>query len=265
VPELPEVETVRRSIAPHLAGRRIVSAEFRCVRLLRGGDPDDMSARLAGRRITAVRRRGKFLLIECEGGLILLVHLGMTGRLLVGHEPGPYTHAILTLDRGVLIYDDPRQFGCLELHDAIPARVARLGPEPLEISPEAFVAALRKRRTRLKALLLDQTFLRGIGNIYADESLFRARIHPFAIAARLSRERALRLHAAIVEVLTEAIAAGGSSISDYVDADGRRGFFQTSHRVYQRTGEPCVVCGTPIRRTLVAQRGTHYCPRCQRA
>jgi len=264
MPELPEVETIRRSLEPHVAGRRILAAEFLCLRVLRGGDPDEMAARLAGRRVIALRRRGKFLLFELEGGLILLVHLGMTGKLLMGAEPGPHTHAIITLESGALLYDDSRQFGCLELHDSVPARVARLGPEPLEVGFEEFARGLRKRRTRLKALLLDQRFLRGLGNIYADEALFRARIHPFAVAARLGPERARRLYDAIVEVLGEAIAAGGSSISDYVDGNGRRGFFQTRHRVYQRTGEPCVVCGTPIRRTLVAQRGTHYCPRCQR-
>jgi formamidopyrimidine-DNA glycosylase len=264
MPELPEVESVRRSIAPHVVGRRIVAAEFRCRRVLRGGDPDDMAARLGGRRINAVGRRGKFLLLELEGGLILLVHLGMTGKLLVGAKPGPHTHAIFTLERGVMLYDDSRQFGCLELHERIPARVEKLGPEPLEIGFEQFAAALKKRRTRLKALLLDQTFLRGLGNIYSDEALFRARLHPFAVAAKLGKERARRLYDAIVEVLTEAIAAGGSSVSDYVDGDGRRGFFQISHRVYQRTGEPCTACGRPILRTLVAQRGTHYCPRCQR-
>lgn len=264
MPELPEVETVRRTIAPRVEGRRIVSAEFRCLRVLRGGDPDAMAARLQGRRILKIGRRGKFLLFEIEGGLILLVHLGMTGKLLAGGEPGPHTHAVLTLDRGVLLYDDSRQFGCLELHEAVPARVARLGPEPLETDFATFAAALRARRTRMKALLLDQRFLRGLGNIYADEALFRAGIHPLAAASRLSPKRARRLYDAIVEVLTEAIAAGGSSISDYVDADGRKGFFQFSHRVYQRTGQPCVKCGAAIRRTLVAQRGTHYCPRCQR-
>ena len=263
MPELPEVETVRRSLA-HLAGSRILAAEFRCPRVLRGGDPDEMASRLAGRRIAAVTRRGKFLFIELEGGPLLLVHLGMTGRLLLGAEPGRHTHAVFTLDRGVLLYDDSRQFGCLELHETVPARVAKLGPEPLEIGFEEFARALKKRRTRLKALLLDQTFLRGLGNIYADESLFRARLHPLAVAATLGRERARRLYDAIAGVLTEAIEAGGSSVSDYVDGNGRKGFFQFSHCVYRRTGEPCQACGTPIRRTLVAQRGTHYCPRCQK-
>ncbi len=263
MPELPEVETVVRSIAP-LKGRRIVTAEFRCLRVLRGGDPDHMAARIQGRRITGVKRYGKFILLSLDGGGYLMIHLGMTGRLLLGGAPGKHTHAILTLSRGVLLYDDSRQFGCLEFSEDFPHRVARLGPEPLEVSFEEFHAALRKRKTRIKSLLLNQTFLRGIGNIYADEALFRSGIHPLAIAARLPKERARRLHQSIVEVLTEAIAAGGSSISDYVDAEGRKGFFQFSHRVYQRTGEPCVCCGTPIRRLLVAQRSSHFCPKCQK-
>lgn len=263
MPELPEVETVTRSIAP-LVGRRVVSAEFRCLRVLRGGDPDRMAARLQGRRISAVKRYGKFILLSLQGGGYLVIHLGMTGRLLLGGPPGKHTHAILTFDRGVLLYDDSRQFGCIQFSEEFPQRVARLGPEPLEVAPADFTAALRRHKTRIKALLLNQTFLRGVGNIYADEALFRAGIHPQAIASRLRGDRVRRLHAAIVEVLTEAIAAGGSSISDYVDAQGRRGLFQFSHRVYQRTGEPCVVCGTPIRRVLVAQRSSHFCPKCQK-
>ncbi|MGA2155400.1 MAG: bifunctional DNA-formamidopyrimidine glycosylase/DNA-(apurinic or apyrimidinic site) lyase [Bryobacteraceae bacterium] len=263
MPELPEVETVVRSIAP-LVGRRIVSAEFRAARILRGGDPERMAARLAGRRIAAIRRYGKFILVTLSGGGYLLLHLGMTGRLLLGGAPGKHTHAIFTLDRGVLQFDDSRQFGSIEVHEEFPPRVARLGPEPLEIAAQDFARALRRRRTRVKALLLDQTFVRGVGNIYADEALFRAGIHPMAITARLRQDRALRLHQALAEVLTEAIAAGGSSISDYVDADGRRGFFQVSHRVYQRTGEACVNCGTAVRRVLVAQRSSHFCPRCQK-
>jgi len=262
VPELPEVETVVRSIRP-LVGRRIVSAEFRNLRVLRGGDPDHMAARLAGRRITAVKRYGKFIVASLEDGGYLMVHLGMTGRLLLGGEAGKHTHAIFTFDSGLLLYDDSRQFGCIELSEEFPQRVARLGPEPLEIAFDDFAAALKKRRTRIKSLLLNQTFLRGIGNIYADEALFRAGIHPMALTSRIPRDRARKLHGAIIKVLNEAIAAGGSSISDYVDAEGRKGFFQISHRVYQRTGEPCTKCRTPIRRVIVTQRSSHFCPRCQ--
>jgi formamidopyrimidine-DNA glycosylase len=263
VPELPEVETVVRSMAP-LVGRRIVSAEFRCRRVLRGGDPRAMAARIQGRGVAGVRRYGKFILVSLEGGGYLVIHLGMTGRLLLGGPAGKHTHAVLTLDRGVLLYDDSRQFGCIQFSEEFPERVAKLGPEPLEVPFEDFAAALKRRKTRIKALLLNQSFLRGLGNIYADEALFRAGIHPLVVAARLRRDRARRLYEAIIAVLTEAIAAGGSSISDYVDAQGRRGFFQFSHRVYQRTGEPCLVCGTSIRRVLVAQRSSHFCPQCQK-
>jgi formamidopyrimidine-DNA glycosylase len=263
MPELPEVETVVRSIRP-LVGRRIVAAEFRNLRVLRGGDPDAMSARLAGRKITAVKRYGKFIVASLGGGGYLMVHLGMTGRLLLGGGAGKHTHAIFTFDRGMLLYDDSRQFGCIELSEEFPRRVARLGPEPLEVEFDEFASAMKKRKTRIKSLLLNQTFLRGLGNIYADEALFRAGIHPEALASRIKADRARRLYDAIIAVLTEAIAAGGSSISDYVDAEGRKGFFQISHRVYQRTGEPCVTCKTPIRRVIVTQRSSHFCPKCQR-
>ena len=247
-----------------LVGRRIVSAEFRCRRVLRGGDPLAMAARIQGRGIAGVGRYGKFILVSLEGGGYLVIHLGMTGRLLLGGPAGKHTHAVLTLDRGVLLYEDSRQFGCIQFSEEFPERVAKLGPEPLEVPFEDFAAALKRRKTRIKALLLNQSFLRGLGNIYADEALFRAGIHPLGVARRLRRDRARRLHEAIIAVLTEAIAAGGSSISDYVDAQGRKGFFQFSHRVYQRTGEPCLVCGTPIRRVLVAQRSSHFCPQCQK-
>ena len=263
MPELPEVETVTRSIAP-LVGRRIVSAEFRCLRILRGGDPDKMAARLAGRRIAGVKRYGKFIVVTLGGGGYLTIHLGMTGRLLLGGDRGKHTHAILTLSRGVLLYDDSRQFGCIEFSEEFPARVAKLGPEPLEVGFEEFARALKRRKTRIKALLLNQGFVRGVGNIYADEALFRAGIHPLAMAYRLRGDRPRKLFDAVTAVLTEAIAAGGSSISDYVDAEGRKGFFQLSHRVYQRTGEPCLNCRTPIRRVLVAQRSSHFCPKCQK-
>jgi len=211
-----------------------------------------------------VRRHGKFIEIKLDGGRSFVVHLGMTGKLLLNGAPGKHTHAILMLDRGTLLYDDSRQFGRLELSAGLPERVQRLGPEPLEVGLEDFAERLHKRKTKMKALLLNQQFLRGMGNIYADEALFRAGIHPLATAARLKPERIQKLHTAIREVLGEAIAAGGSSVSDYVDVDGRQGSFQMRHNVYQKTGEPCPRCGARIRRILVAQRGTHFCPRCQK-
>ncbi len=264
MPELPEVETITRALDPRLRGRRIVSAEFRSPRLVLLGEPDATAAGLAGRKIRAVKRHGKFIEIELEGGRSFVVHLGMTGKLLLNGVAGKHTHAILTLDRGVLLYDDSRQFGKLELSTGLPARVAKLGPEPLEVTVEEFAARLRGRKTKMKALLLNQQFLRGIGNIYADEALFRAGIHPLAIAARLGPDRVKKLHAAIQKVLREAISAGGSSVSDYVDVDGRQGSFQVRHNVYRKTGEPCPRCGGTIHRILVTQRGSHFCARCQK-
>jgi formamidopyrimidine-DNA glycosylase len=263
LPELPEVETVVRSLAP-LVGRRIAMAEFRNLRILRGGDPDHMAARLAGRKILSIKRYGKFIVATIEGGGHLMIHLGMTGKLLLGGPSGKHTHAVFTFDRGTLLFDDSRQFGCIEYSEEFPKRVARLGPEPMEISFEDFAADLKRRKTRIKSLLLNQTFIRGVGNIYADEALFRAGIHPQALTSRIRGERARKLYDAIGEVLREAIEAGGSSISDYVDAEGRSGFFQFSHRVYQRTGEPCLNCKTPIRRVVVTQRSSHFCPHCQK-
>jgi formamidopyrimidine-DNA glycosylase len=188
----------------------------------------------------------------------------MTGKLLLNGERTPYTRAVFTLDRGVLLYDDVRQFGRIECCEELPRRVTRLGPEPLLVSLDEFQASAAKRSSRIKPLLLDQTFLRGVGNIYADEALFRARIHPKAAASRLSPARLARLYAAIREVLVAAIENRGSSVSDYVDSEGRRGGFQDLHLVYGREGQPCKVCGARIRRVVLAQRGTHYCPKCQR-
>jgi formamidopyrimidine-DNA glycosylase len=258
VPELPEVETVVRSLK-HLAGRKILNAEFRQPRIFRG-NPELPP----GRTIRKVARHGKFIVFHLEPSGYLVVHLGMTGKLLMDAPLVKHTHAILTLSEGILQYEDPRQFGRFECWEELPERVTKLGPDALAIDLATFIGETRKRKTRIKSLLLNQSFLRGLGNIYVDEALFRAGIHPLAIAARLKRQRLEKLHAVIVEVLDEAIASKGSSISDYVDSEGNRGSFQERHRVYQRTGEPCVVCGTPIKRMLVAQRGTHFCPQCQK-
>jgi formamidopyrimidine-DNA glycosylase len=256
MPELPEVETVVRTLAPKVVGRRIVE--------VRAMSPHVVPAPLdaaAGRSIQAVRRRGKHILMVLDRGL-LDIHLGMTGSMRLGARPGPYTRAWFRFDRGSLAFDDPRQFGRIQWGAG---RAERLGPEPFDIAPDDFRLRLAGRRTAIKPLLLNQRFLAGVGNIYADESLFRARIHPRAPAGRIGRARALRLHAAIVGVLNEAIARGGASVSDYVDAEGRAGTFQEEHCVYGRKGQPCPACGSPIRRIELAQRGTHYCPRCQRA
>jgi formamidopyrimidine-DNA glycosylase len=258
MPELPEVETVVRTVAPHLTGRRILSAQFTS-RFVTPGNRSALAKRLTGRRIDSVRRRGKFIVVTLDQGMFT-IHLGMTGRLLIGDQSSQHTYAIFHLDDGVLRYDDPRQFGKIEWN---PARVARLGPEHLEVSWEEFRARLR-RKARIKPLLLNQAFLAGLGNIYVDECLFAAGIHPLASASRISAARATRLYQAIREILAAAIAAGGSSISDYVDAEGRRGWFQVSHQAYGREGEACPRCGAPIRKIVVGQRGTHFCPKCQK-
>jgi len=261
MPELPEVETVVRSVAAQLAGRKIVSTSFTS-RFVTPGSRAKLSQRLAGRRIESVTRRGKFILIALDQGN-LTVHLGMTGKLLLEGESGEHTHGVFTLDDGLLLYHDPRQFGRIEWSAGAPPRIAKLGPEPLEISFEEFRARL-KRKTRMKALLLNQTFLAGLGNIYADESLFAAGIHPLTPASKLTDARAKKLYDAIRGILRHAIQLGGSSISDYVNGRGERGWFQMEHRAYGREGEPCANCGRPIRKILVAQRGTHYCPHCQK-
>jgi formamidopyrimidine-DNA glycosylase len=262
LPELPEVETVVRSLRPAIVGRRILNAEFRQLRVLRGSPLDTIKA-LVGRRIDAVQRFGKFIAIRLDRGY-LVVHLGMTGKLLIDAPQTKWTHAIFTLDQGMLHYDDQRQFGRIEYSVELPERVAALGPEPLEITLADFSARLKGRRSSIKAVLLNQAVVRGVGNIYADEVLFRAGVNPKRLASSLRKDRVERIFNAMREVLAEAIESRGSSVSNYVDAEGRKGSFQLAHRVYRRTGEPCVNCGTEISRILVAQRGTHFCPKCQR-
>jgi formamidopyrimidine-DNA glycosylase len=256
VPELPEAETIVRTLAPRIESRRIVKVRYLATRV-HGGFP----ARIEGRVVRKVRRFGKQILLELDAG-VLVIRLGMTGLLLHNSAPGPYTRAVLVLDEGMLSFDDIRQFGSMRWQASMPDR---LGPDPLEISPEVLYSLLQAHRRQIKPLLLDQGFLRGLGNIYADEALFRAGVHPRACSSRLSKARAYRLYGAIVDVLTKAIERRGSSISDYVDANGQPGDFQLFHQVYGRQGQPCPKCSTPIRRIVVAQRGTHYCPKCQRS
>ena len=255
MPELPEAETIARSLRAGVSGRKIVAAAFLAKRV-----SSDDPARMVGRTILSVARYGKQLLLELDRGFVQ-VKLGMTGALLVNAGTGAHTRAVLEFDDGGrLQFDDIRQFGSLRLVDAPPVS---LGPDPFEIDAATFASRLRARRGKLKPLLLDQSFLRGLGNIYVDEALHRAGLHPLAAAERLPSARAQSLHARIVELLDEAIAHRGSSISDYVDAAGERGSFQNLHRVYGKEGQPCVNCGELIRRIIVAQRGTHFCPRCQ--
>lgn len=263
MPELPEVETVRRTLTPHLTGRRIESVRYFSA-LAAGGSPEVMTEGLTGRSILSLERKGKYLVFPLDTGW-MTIHLRMTGKLLVDGERTAWTRAEIELDNGhTLAFEDVRQFGRLLWSRVFPCDVERLGPDALGLEATEFISRLQEHRASLKPLLLNQRIICGLGNIYVDEALHRARIHPLAVAARLSRTRLLRLHQAVAEVLAEALAAGGSSISDYVDAEGNRGEFQQAHRVYGREGEPCPNCATPIRRIVVAQRGTHFCPRCQR-
>lgn len=273
MPELPEVETVANGVHSRVHGQSIAS-----VWLSRYKEPfktprAEMADALPGLRIERVRREGKHIVFDLKGSKSAaqwVVHLGMTGRLLVSPADLPrpkHTHAVLALSGGrELRFVDARRFGRLALYAQDKESGGFRGPgrEPLTISPEDFISLFRGRKLSIKAALLNQSLLHGVGNIYADESLFRAGIRPTIQAGRLSRARLLRLHAALREILRKAIELGGSSVSDYVDAEGQAGFFQLEHRVYMRTGEPCLVCGRPIRRILLAGRGTHYCLHCQR-
>jgi formamidopyrimidine-DNA glycosylase len=274
MPELPEVETIARGVNERLRGDRIVQVWFGSHKEPFKTAPARQAKGLEGRAILGVHRTGKHIVCELgvpggEAGAQWIVHLGMTGRLLVTTPDGPvaaHTHARLSLASGrELRFVDPRRFGRLEFRD-LQRNEGFNGPgkEPLTIGAEEFATLFRGRRLAIKAALLNQTLLAGVGNIYADESLFRAGLRPRRAAGRLTHGDLERLRLALRAVLEEAIRLGGSSVSDYVDAEGAEGFFQLEHRVYQRTGEPCLVCKTLIRRIVVAGRSTHYCPNCQK-
>ena len=257
MPELPEVETIRRTLAPLVTGLNILSIDILSPRAATPSIP----SLAAGQTIVSLARHGKYLFLDLTR-LRLAVHLRMTGKLLAG-APSSHPRAIIHTSGPDIVFDDIRQFGsitCLGLDELPP----NLGPDLLSISPADFVTALARRSGAIKPALLNQAILAGLGNIYAGEALFRARIHPRARLSSLSRTRLLALHARTIELLNEAIDCGGSWISDYVDATGARGSFQLRHQVYARAGHPCPVCSAPIRRIVAAQRGTHFCPRCQR-
>jgi formamidopyrimidine-DNA glycosylase len=275
MPELPEVETVARGLRIVLPGRRILRVRLGKTDFIE--DPAALERELPGKTIASVKRYGKFLVFELKSAsngasdLSLLIHLGMTGQLVTCAAEAPvppHTHAFLSLDDGrELRYTDVRRFGSIRiLANGDHANVlGKLGLDPLEATEAQFISGMRGRRARIKALLLDQRVLRGIGNIYTDESLWRARIHPKRLGANLKADELRRLYRAVRDVLNEAIRLRGSSVSDYVDADGRRGEFQLRHRVYQREGQKCYRCKTKIGRATVAGRSSYFCPRCQRA
>ena len=273
VPELPEVETIARGLNQRVRGDAIEAVWLGKHREPLKSPAAEIVAALTGTQISQVRRVGKHIVFDLEPGTFRdgkkskqwIVHLGMTGRMLVcspEEEIAKHTHAIATLSSGrELRFVDARRFGRLSVTTQ---SFAGPGTEPLTVTAAEFARLFRGRKTPIKAALLNQKLLHGVGNIYADESLFRAGIRPRRQAGRLTRAELDRLHAALREVLHEAIKLGGSSVSDYVDAAGREGFFQLQHRVYLRTGKPCLVCKTPIKRLVLGGRGTHYCPKCQR-
>lgn len=281
MPELPEVETVARGLDQRVSGDIIDSVWL-------GEKPEPLKSSAAEivsvlehSRIARVRRVGKHIVFDLErkarkGRTAVahgqwIVHLGMTGRLLIASADSEllkHTHALLKLASGrELRFVDPRRFGRLAVVQLEPKSgvgFAAAGGEPLEAEIEGFVELFRRRETPIKSALLNQKLLSGVGNIYADESLFRAGIRPRRRASSLTREQLRKLHGALQEVLREAISLGGSSVSDYVDSEGKQGFFQLQHRVYGREGKPCLVCKTPIKRIVIAGRSSHYCPHCQR-
>ena len=274
MPELPEVETIRSRLAPRLEGRTLERVEIVDARLTRPEPPEAIAQALEGEHILAVGRRGKYLVFEFESGRHLLVHLRMTGNIEHPAQGGlaadPYRRAVVRLDDGSdVAYRDVRRFGTWtllepgELEDYFASR--RLGNEPLErgFTTRALTESLAGRRTPIKAALLDQRAAAGVGNIYADEALWRARLHPLRPAGSLDGDEVRRLRKAIRAALEMGIARQGATLRDYRDPEGRRGRMQDEFNVYARAGEPCPRCGTPIEKTRAAGRGTWYCPRCQ--
>lgn len=274
MPELPEVETIVADLRPHLTGRTIVRCELNFPTIVRHPEPELFIDSVAGMRIADVRRRGKYILIDLENDLLLVVHLGMTGQLRLVDADKPlekHTHAVFTLDdKRHLRYRDPRRFGRLligtEKSLLASKKLPRLGPEPIdpEFAAEELYRRLHKRRAALKAVLLDQGAIAGVGNIYADESLHRARLRPDRLAAGLSRKSVKRLHESLRDSLQTAIANRGSSVDTYRDAWGEIGGQQEKLLVYGRAGEPCFTCGRPLTMIRIAGRSTVFCRRCQR-
>lgn len=271
MPELPEVETTRRGIEPHVSGVRIREVIVRR-HDLRQPVSQDIAA-IEGRRISAVSRRSKYLLLSIDDGSTMLIHLGMSGSLRVVAPAEPWKthdHIGITLDHGKqLRFHDPRRFGLVLRLTGEPmehALLEHLGPEPLKpgFTAECLQVACRKRSAAIKLVIMDARVVVGVGNIYASEALFRADILPRTAACRVSMPRLAKLAQAIRDVLTDAIADGGTTLRDFLHSDGQPGYFRQRLHVYERKGEPCRVCSTPIRHAVIGQRSTYWCPKCQK-
>lgn len=272
MPELPEVEYVARQLRESLIGHSIVAAQVFWPRAIAGMEPEDFVASVVGHSVVGISRRAKYLLISLDDGETLVVHRRMSGNLLFA-EPDddyPYTRVELTLDDGRrLLYTDPRKFGRLALvpEEKLPEFFAAIGPEPLEddFTPQVLAQRLAGHRRPIKAVLMDQSVVAGLGNIYADEALFRAGIHPLRPASSLTEDEIARLHAGIQGALRTGIEHGGTTFGRHRDVYNEAGVNLEHVEVYRRTGQPCLRCGTPIERIVVAQRSTHFCPHCQPA
>jgi len=268
MPELPEVETVKNEIAPYILGRTITGVTLPWAGIVRDPAPDEFISRVKGKKIADINRYGKYLLLTLSSGEYLVIHLKMTGALIVGSsEPPKHTRAVLQLDNGRHIYfRDPRKFGVLKLIKD-PAEIKnKLGPEPLEdnFTPALFAARLKDRKAPVKAVLLDQSFLAGVGNMYADEALYAARIHPEKIAGSLTSKETGRLYEAIRQVLRDGLAAKGASIVNYLRPDGSAGTAHKQFKVAHAQREKCEACGGAVKRIVVRGRGTYYCRNCQK-
>ncbi len=269
MPELPEVETIVRDLREDITGRKILQVKFLTRSVWRGRVP--VLKNLVGADIERLERKGKNILIFLSNERVLIVHLKMTGRLTFEESSAPkkkHTHYIMILEGGDLRFNDIRRFGYLDLVEKAKldkvSYLARLGPDALSIDKDDFIATIRSRNKIIKALLLDQEVISGMGNIYTDEALFKAGIYPKKVSSTLSIARAERLHVAMIETLNLAIASRGSTIDNYVGGRGTPGSFQDQHLVYGRDGKPCPKCGRPIKRIVVGSRSTHYCSHCQK-
>ena len=269
MPELPEVETVKNELTPHIVGHCVTGVTLFWEGIVRQPSVEEFYSRLIGQEITGIARRGKYLIFSLSSGDLLIIHLKMSGSLLVSQDSSPppkYTRAVINLDKGTnVFFRDPRKFGLMRLVKDDNSIVSKLGPEPLEDSftPQVLAQRLAKRKAPIKALLCDQNLVAGIGNMYADEALFAAKIHPLRSGESLTTDEVERLHHAIQQVLWSAIGNKGASIANYYRPNGKLGTAHSQFKVAHRGGQTCPVCNTPIQRLPIRNRGSYFCPKCQ--
>jgi len=271
MPELPEVETVKNELTPHVTGRRLIGVTLFWDGIVKQPSASDFRSRLSGQKIIGLARQGKYLIVSLTGDDVLIIHLKMSGSLLTGRdsvEPPQYTRAILHLDNGTnIFFRDPRKFGGMWLVPDSHRVIKKLGPEPLEVdfTPQVLAQRIYNRKAPIKALLCDQSVIAGIGNMYADEALYAARIHPLRTGASLSQDELVRLHRVIQQILWAAIRNKGASIVNYYRPSGETGTAHFEFKVAHGRGKTCAICSSPIQRITVRNRGTYFCPKCQSA